>query len=275
MDAAKNLLPYLVGLTSYVRPRESARWATQAMQTPMRHPRPLKESLIWDMGEPVAFPSGRSARLFGERGPVVVMVHGWEGRGSQFFEMIEPLTSRGFQVLAWDGPAHGDSPGRRTNLVEFTHALMDDLTTWPFPVHGLVGHSYGGAAVGLARAWGLDAQALVLIGAPGRVSATIERSFDKFKLSSESRAHFLTEIRRRTGFEPKDLDLVRHCGALELPALIVHDLDDGAIPLDEAKELLEALPQSRMITTAGLGHYRILKSSAVAHQVASFLDSAR
>lgn len=275
MDAAKTLLPYLVGAASYVRPRETAKWATQAMLTPQRYQRPLKETLIWEMGEPITFPSGRHARLYGERGPVIVAVHGWEGRGSQFAEFIEPLTSRGFQVLAWDGPAHGDSPGRRTNIVEFTRALMDDLSTWPFPIHALVGHSFGGSAATLAKAWGLGVKAVVTIGTPSTISGVINRSFEKYRLSSDARDHFIGEIRRRTGFEPRDLDVARFADDLKVPFLVVHDQDDNAVPLQDGKDLATLLPQARTIITTGLGHYRILKSNAVARQVVEFLDSVR
>lgn len=275
MEAARNLLPYLIGFSSHIRPRETANWASRAFLTPARHRRPFKETLVWEMGEEVRFPSGRRARLYGETGPVVVLVHGWEGRSSQFHEMISPLALRGFQVLAWDGPAHGDSPGLQTNLVEFSNALIDDLRSWPFPLHALVGHSFGGAAVGLAKVWGLSPKALVLIGAPSRISSTVDRSFEHFRLSQSARHHFLSELQRRTGFRPEDLDLLGHKERLDLPTLIVHDLKDRSVSLENAREIKAALPQSRLLTTTDLGHYKILKSSAVAHQIVEFLEVQR
>ena len=61
-------------------------------------------------------------------GPVVYLVHGWGGRGSQLASFVEPLLAGGFRVVMFDAPAHGDSdpgpagPGR-THGVEFGKAL--------------------------------------------------------------------------------------------------------------------------------------------------------
>jgi pimeloyl-ACP methyl ester carboxylesterase len=37
-------------------------------------------------------------------GPAVLMVHGWEGRGSQFHSFMPPLSASGFRVVAMDCP---------------------------------------------------------------------------------------------------------------------------------------------------------------------------
>src|SRR5687767_6768036 len=42
-------------------------------------------------------------------GPVVYLVHGWGGRGSQLAPYVEPLTATGHRVVLFDAPAHGDS----------------------------------------------------------------------------------------------------------------------------------------------------------------------
>ena len=62
-------------------------------------------------------------------GPVVYLVHGWGGRGSQLASFVEPLLVAGFRVVMFDAPAHGDSDhgpaGRgRTHGVEFGKALV-------------------------------------------------------------------------------------------------------------------------------------------------------
>ena len=41
----------------------------------------------------------------------IICVHGWEGRGTNFYKFIPKLTSKGFRVLAPDFPMHGKTSG--------------------------------------------------------------------------------------------------------------------------------------------------------------------
>ena len=53
------------------------------------------------------------------------------------------------------------------------------------------------------------------------------------------------------------------------PSLIVHDPD---APWSGAAAFAQAWPGSRLLTTSGLGHRRLLKAPTVLNQVAEFLS---
>ena len=53
-------------------------------------------------------------------GPSVLCVHGWGGHSGQFTPMMKALVEKGFQVIAFDAPAHGAAAGKRTDLTEFS-----------------------------------------------------------------------------------------------------------------------------------------------------------
>ena len=78
--------------------------------------------------------------------PVVYLVHGWGGRGTQFATHVQPLVEAGFRVVMFDAPAHGDSDrgphGHLTNGVEFGRAL-DAVFAKFGPAHAVVAHSLG------------------------------------------------------------------------------------------------------------------------------------
>src|ERR1700730_6295691 len=76
------------------------------------------------------------------RGPVL-LVHGWTSEASFMTAFIEPLRRSGLRVVAFDFPAHGLSPGRRTNLAECARALYGVCRHYG-PVHAVVAHSFGG-----------------------------------------------------------------------------------------------------------------------------------
>src|SRR5690606_24011535 len=56
-------------------------------------------------------------------GEIVLLVHGWASGSWAFESKIEALLNAGYRVVAIDGPTHGESPYRRTNLIDFGNAL--------------------------------------------------------------------------------------------------------------------------------------------------------
>ena len=94
-------------------------------------------------------------------GPTVLLVHGWGGYGAQFASFVPALEAAGYRAVVIDGPAHGESDGRRTNLLEFAEAVLH-VGEEVGPLAGVVAHSFGGASTAIAMSRGLD---------PGRSSS--------------------------------------------------------------------------------------------------------
>src|SRR3972149_9162163 len=60
---------------------------------------------------------------WGESGATVLLMHGWGGARAQMTGFVDPLLSAGFRVVAYDQPAHGESSGEMTNLLEIAPTL--------------------------------------------------------------------------------------------------------------------------------------------------------
>ena len=60
----------------------------------------------------------------GEPRGTVMLVHGWTSEAAFMTAFIEPLRRSGLRVVAFDFPAHGLSPGRRTNLADCARAML-------------------------------------------------------------------------------------------------------------------------------------------------------
>ena len=133
-------------------PGLAARWAETLFCTPPRHQaRPGEEAFLasgrrssarWEGGELAVWEWGH--------GPSVLLVHGWGSRAARMSALAAALSARGFRVVAYDGPGHGRSAGRFASLPEFARALGAVGAAMGRPLHGLVGHSLGGAAVAAA-----------------------------------------------------------------------------------------------------------------------------
>jgi hypothetical protein len=58
------------------------------------------------------------------------------------------------------------------------------------------------------------------------------------------------------------------------PLLLVHDRQDSETGWSDSAAIARAWPAARLVTTAGLGHRRILRDPAVVAEVAGFVASA-
>ena len=136
--------------------------------TPLHYAVPEKEKAIADKAEKFSFQAaGKNIQAYrwGE-GPIVVFVHGWAGRGTQFRKFIERFTLKGFQVVTFDGPAHGRSEGKSTNLNEFKDTLHQLFKLLPEQPTAVVTHSFGGVATLYAIMNGLPVTRLINIASP-------------------------------------------------------------------------------------------------------------
>lgn len=204
-------------------------------------------------------------------GPVIVFVHGWSGRATQAGAFVGPLTAAGYCVLAFDAPAHGNTPGRRTNILEFTAALRAIAAAYG-PLHGAITHSFGGMALAYALRHGLVLGRAVCIGAPARLEFLVER----FARSLALPEPVLNELRRRLErrfaedvWEAMSTD--SNARMLNVPALIVHDRDDREVPVRQGELIAEAWPGAQWLATRGLGHRRILRDAATVQAVVDFI----
>ena len=106
-----------------------------------------------------------------ENAPTFVLLHGGSGSWTHWIQNIAPLVADGHRVLAIDLPGFGDSdpPAQGSDadaLVEPLHAAWQHMRRHDKNI--FMGFSFGGmtAALWLAE-HPQDAQALVMVGAPG------------------------------------------------------------------------------------------------------------
>lgn len=208
-------------------------------------------------------------------GPVVYLVHGWGGRGSQLHAFVGPLVRAGHQVVSFDAPAHGGSdpgpsgPGRST-AVELARAL-DDVAARFGPAHAVVAHSLGAMATTLAVEHGwLGVQRLALVAPMLDVETALDVFTAGLGIGPRTRQRLGRRIARRVGlpldeFSPEPL--VRD----GIPALVAHDVGDRQTPYADSVVFVERHRDATLLTTSGLGHQRILRDPAVVQAVVAHL----
>jgi pimeloyl-ACP methyl ester carboxylesterase len=231
-------------------------------------------------GEILSVPCGRH-RIAVYRWPAagaaragrILLVHGWAGRGAQWRHFVRPLCDAGFEVLALDQPGHGRSSGWTVNLPQCIRTVQKVAQVFG-PLSGIVGHSFGGNAVAVAAATGLDAERVVLVSALADPEREIERFAEIVRLPDGTRRAMQRrfEILEKMPLATLHAD---HAGPrIPQPVLIVHDRDDDVIPYDDALGYARRIPQARLLPTEGLNHRRILKEESVIREIVQFLAAA-
>lgn len=206
----------------------------------------------------------------GTQRPAVLLVHGWGGRSTDLADIGVALAAAGHRVVAVDLPAHGRSPGRRTNLFEMASAVGAALR-WLGPVEAVVAHSLGSAAAVQAIEDGADVSRLVLLAPPDRLADAVT-TFQRQAQLPEPIAKVLVGLIEqkfgRTVWE--DLSTVEVAKRLHVDAVVVHDREDRQVPIEQGCAVADALDADHVITE-GLGHARILVDQQVIDAVVAHL----
>ena len=263
------------GALSRVAPDQLARWYADRFTTPRRFPMAPREERWMRRARQSRLPfDGANALALYEwgQGPVVLLVHGFEGSASQLGGFAAPLVAAGFRVVAFDATAHGASDGTQTAIQEMIRALMK-VAQHVGPVEAAVAHSLGTTALVDCLYRGLEAERAILIAPPVHPETYLPRIARHIGLSPKvaGRAQALLEARYGVPFEAyRPLAAARHLGQA---ALILHDGEDRQVPLEEGEKLARFWPGAELEVTHGLGHNRILRDPGVIAQVLGFVQS--
>ena len=251
----------LVSWLSDKRPVETAKLAQVLWSLPRRSERPGREDAWLTSGTPRQVPSGMGQLQAWEwgQGPTVLLVHGWDGRGSQLGAFIQPLVESGHRVVTFDSRGHGDSFGNRASLVSFADAITAIVRHYG-PLSGIVAHSFGAAATLYALRSGLNVPRLVFVG-PVNASHGADRFARFLQISTECADIFKQNVQAKMGdcFEILPAYKLSHQPEL----LIYHDEDDLFVPITDGEEIAERWDGAKFIRTRGLGHHRILRDPKI------------
>jgi pimeloyl-ACP methyl ester carboxylesterase len=261
---------------SRIAPGATAALAGVLFRRPPRHRGPDIDRSAFDGGERMQLRVD-GARLavwkFGE-GPTALLVHGWGSRAARLGSFVAPLTAAGFSVVAFDAPGHGESDGRLSSLPQFLFALRE-LSTRFGPIEAVVAHSMGGAATTLAMARGLAVRRAVFLAPAADPAGYSERFAATVGLSPAVLVRMKAGLERRFGLPWRDFDVLAAAAKQIAPLLVVHDRDDRDIPVSEGEAYARAWPGARLVTTAGLGHRRIVHDPSVVAQAVGFLTEEK
>ena len=194
-----------------------------------------------------------------------LIIHGFESSVINFDKYVNPLLKKGYEVLAFDAPAHGRSSGKRVNAVIFRDFIKFVCQHYG-PVQSFIAHSFGGLAVCMALAETRhDENYRIALVAPATETKTaVDQFFEFIKLDdAEVRKEFEEIITQLSGHPVSWFSIHRTLNKIKAKILWLHDKDDRITPLkdvlkvkvpagkapSETEQLTITLPSNALIIT--------------------------
>lgn len=280
-------LRWTLGTLERLAPGAAVHVTDHLIQRPRRYARPQWESAALRGSWPRHLRSGDQriaawewlgdlspgwGRL-GEPLPTLLLVHGWEGRGSQLSGLVPPLLAAGWRVVTFDGPGHGDSTGASGSLPAFQNAVRDVVDAVG-PIRGVIAHSFGALATAMAMQRGAPIPKVAFVG-PGIMTDPSGETFRRLLgVRAETISRVMARQAERTGIRWDDLVPERVYADRTEPLLVVHDTDDREVPIARLGRLEATWRPDRVVRTSGLGHRRILRDPTVAQTIADWFGPA-
>ncbi len=257
---------------SQIFPKTTARWAQNLFLTPERIARPSSEDEYFSSAKKYKIQNRIAAFEWGQpSNPLVVLIHGWSGRGTQMGAFAQPLVASGFRVVALDGPAHGDSSGSTTHVGEYSQFLID-VQSELGAYHAVIAHSFGAGCSVLSASRGLKIKKFVLVAGPSRYELVVRFYLEAIKLSPRAQSYFIDSLTQLVKLPVSEMNVGLIGNKLSIPALVVHDQEDKEVSIAAAQEIKLNWSAVELFLTTGLGHRRVLRDPLVVTRVVEFLQ---
>ena len=267
-----------LSIASALAPERAVEKAARLFATPPRFPNTPRELEVLATGTRFAVRDGDldlMAWRFGRIDrPVVLLSHGWGGRGAQLHSFVAPLVEAGYQVVLFDHTGHGQSGGVASSLVHFVDgldAVARDLESRGARIAAVVGHSLGAAAAGVWLNGNARPIRAVLVAPPTSVQRHADYFARKLGISASVRRAMQERFERALGRSWQEFELPHSVAHVRAAALVIHDGADREVRPSAGLALARAWPDARFVGTRGLGHRRILRDPDVVRDVVDFI----
>jgi esterase/lipase len=213
-----------------------------------------------------------SCYSWGSGHKIVLLVHGWDAKALDYYKMIPVLVEKGYKVVAFDGPAHGQSEGELSNLIHFKEVIGKLIHIIGKP-YAIIGHSMGGGSSAyFLIEEDLRVERLVLLAIPIVSKRFFDMAFDYMKVPQRMRNALFTSMHEKFGKPIEYYNLAERTEPIKADkVLLVYEEKDEEIPTEEVLHYLSRHPEIQHMSTNGVGHNRVMKDKAVIDAVAEFL----
>ena len=210
----------------------------------------------------------------GVRRGTVVYLHGIaDNRGSGLSAALR-LSARGYDVVAYDSRAHGESGGEICTYGFYEkrdlQRVIDVLERGPVVVMG----SSLGAAVALQAA-AEDARISAVIAAESFSDLrTVASERAPWFFTAKTISHALALAEQQGSFQVDAVSPKDSARRISVPVMLIHGALDHETPPDHSQRIFDSLGgRKRLLLVEGAGHNQSLQPSSVWLEIERWLDS--
>ncbi len=272
-----NLLRFAFSTLGPIFPKQTAKIAYNLFSTPRIRAQHKRSDSILEKARVFDFMyAGRLLKAYewGKGDKIVLLIHGWESRGTALRSFVPDLIQQGFKVVAIDGPAHGNSYGKQTNLLHFGGAIRA-IINQVGGVHSIVAHSFGGASTVFtlsSLAPEIKLERLVLIAVPSALERVIDHYVKLIHLPNSVHKELTKILEKKLGHRLNEIDVSKAYDSIQVnKTLLVHDREDKVVPFAASESIAEHWDNISFLITEGDGHYNLIKKPMVVDRVVSFI----
>ncbi len=264
---AMNLMPstlaasLIMKMVSKPIPFQTTEEQNKAQQTAKR--------IYWGAnGQNVAYHWGNTDNL-------VLMFHGWGGCAAQLAPMAETLHQKGYNLLAVDFTAHGESAGKKISFEQLMNDVQTIYQKFGSSVHSVIAHSAGAMCLmAVHQLTKIHTPKAVFINAPITPYPPMEiikRKLDPSQRLLSACDHLILSQFQGLISKQGDPGCYKPIEGMEL--LVVNDLTDKITKPADGETIANLWPNSQRFLTKSLGHNGPLEDNATIENIIYFLKS--
>lgn len=204
----------------------------------------------------------------------LMVLHGYESSCRKFDHHIAKSIKLGYEVIAFDAPAHGDSEGKSVNVLIYADMIRQAIHNFG-QVDSFICHSFGGIALSLyLETVEHDANTKIAFIAPAtETTSAIDGFFSFLQLNTSIRKAFDQRIKQMSGQYPEYFSIKRALTNIKATVLWIHDKGDQVTPFKDVQPIIDMqLPNVEFMLTEGLGHNRIYRDNEVKRTLFAFIS---
>ena len=255
-------------------PRISVKLASQLFSSPFYRAKHRRSDELLESAERSFLKvDGNNIRIYkwGSSDRKVLLLHGWQSRGTALRGFVPGLIEKGFEVIALDAPAHGESDGKACSVRLYAEAVEAVVAKYP-EISSVISHSIGSVTWMYYSSFinpAFKLERLIMMAAPDSFENIVNNAIRMFGLSGKLKNLFMEEVFDHFNItDAEDFSLSGKLGQVNINEVyVIHDEEDRLIPMRRATYIIEHISQSHLYITKGFGHFRLVKNPVVMQKV--------
>ena len=201
----------------------------------------------------------------------VLIIHGWEGRATNFESIIKELVNQRFDVTIFDAPSHGSSAKSDTTMKDFGEFAQHLLKSTD--IDYVITHSFGAVPCSFTLSENcIDLKKIIFIAPPDHFTDWINDVAKLIGINQKIIDITLEKFKKDYDMNPYEMSVSRWIKNVNnIEGLIIHGEKDKITPLERAINVNSNWQGSRLEVIPNIGHFKILDSKNTTSEILKYL----